>query len=480
MSAVCCNVKDSEGCDLSYSPGRCENEVAETQLKLIEDPFIASTVQPKYPDGKAQWSIGVKYQKATEIRSHKFFVVLFPGVNNWCMCFDYVKNYESGIELPALYCRMLANHHSENRPHAVSYNVNTAVVNSEDGSIANNGDTMPRTWHWTWSPTTETPYNSWRPVYCAMRIQNVANKETDNGMFQCFRTTRDGAMEMFGYARELNKNIPKKKKNDTTFINGNLTPMGNYFQPLIDGIREYEAQPSYSYNNFASFTHYTFQLNHMREENHFLKLRDASMSASQSMKRFYRWPTQTLGPEYPVPDFSKKDVDTEFYLTKRLKSHLKNYQITTHPKEEANQTDFNHFIHAVEDLEDELEAPEKALEETTAMNNTFYGVKDFGARADEIKWEEVRREGVDQFMSDAFDVIVVLVEGDENDRFVVHSSYAQEYLVNDNAQLASFQTPAYNISSKLQKYQEKRKLYHKIPYHYQTNNGKQGIFKDML
>lgn len=456
-----------EGCALDLSSSKCDNTVAKMQLKMMQDPFTATSTQPKYPDGKAQWSIGVKFQQCTEVKAHQFLIALFPGVSNWCVAFDFVNVKDDQGEFQKR-VRILTNHNNRERPHGVSYDVKPLpdTITDIDGKPVNGTD-PPEDFTFKWRLNETVPYNSWRPCFLGLRLQSVTPKEEDNGTFETFRYTREAFLEGMGcYHRgkpgSTDEDTIWKKGQNVTLNNGNLLPLQEFFEQYVEKEKDrvWEAQPSYSYNTISTLGNYTFQLNHIRDENSFVRLRESDVRDGGG--QLWHLPDLTGAEDPPLLEGNQ----LEFYYCKDTLPDNEEMSITRDASDEDGSTRLISEIHGKD--ENTLPYPTMAPREGFAVranaNSSTESVADF--------WK--------QFIADAFDIIIIRCNCDQESRITLHSSYGQEFIVNEDKPLATFQTVGYNYQEGIRKYEESRKLFQKIPYHFTTTEGKQGVFKDML
>jgi len=331
-------------------------------------------------------------------------------------------------------------------------------------------------------------YTAWRPVFCGLRIQPCGNKEEEVGTFDCYRNQVEGALQVMGVAKEPRYDQQLGAEGTTRVRSGNMLPMYPLTSKLEQDrglyFREMESHPSFSYNSINSLHNYTFQLNQVRVENDFIPLRNVDM-----IKR-----TPGVYPTAPVPirSYHSYDEDYVWYLKKPKEIGSELMQEERPAAAEANFTPNNTNVQINYRLD--ATVPLATRQQVTAALHTIAIKSDYGAALTTQQAGPTRRnaevnqltthigkdDSMDRtFLSRAFDYIVIRVNSNQHSRFLLHTSYGQEYLVRDDSTLSRFQTKAYDLSKELFAYQDKRKTFHKIPYHYTTNTGMQGIFKDM-
>lgn len=380
--------------------GPCDNEEARRQLEVTRDPFSLATTEPKYPDGKAQWSMGIKLQKSTEIRDiHTAVVILFPGATNWMVAHEIGKR-EYTVNLPEKdsvafdeawvpdqwledvpIC--LANHCSNDYMRKHNYQtfrnrLNLGKYDTESGAPASGaygrirdaalGEAIPPDepalqideplnqtavapgYSVVWDQSEKQAFSAWRPVSIGMTIDCCGDSEHIDGYFESARVPVDTLLnELFGvaYCRHddpdkpmvvdgapdeqtdnLNRNtggtretmrkevetwiaenpalvgfrnrpgndvtaeeqaertrLLQEKITDQLLYNyetespgtyraANCAPFMNFFALMAkDNWRWLRENPSHSIQKCEGMGRYTFQLNHVKEENRFLPFR---------------------------------------------------------------------------------------------------------------------------------------------------------------------------------------------------------------
>lgn len=218
------------------------NSFAGKQMATLYNPFSLKNNQPKWPDGKAQYSIGRKHQHAAEITDNNFVVVLFPGLTNWCIAAKHDGTTAT----------LLANHGS------------TLSV-----KYAHGVDTGSH-W-WNVGSGIADHFETWRPVSYAMVIKNINNDEWNEGWFEAIRTPRNVFMETFGLSTE----DTTENSNPQVFV-ANAVPDAVSMQAWFNSMK-WTNQPTYVTGKLKDIGNYMFQLNNQKRDNDFLKVRNLSL-----------------------------------------------------------------------------------------------------------------------------------------------------------------------------------------------------------
>ncbi len=228
---------------------KCAESQAKKNLAVVCNPWYP-TETPKYPDGKAQWSIGRKFRFTSEIRSNpsgEVLLMLFPGVNNYCCAIRSQTSMEGATQY-----QLLANHVAET---GITFKVTQTV----------NGDTR----RYVLSPEDKS-FESWRPVSLGLRLKCLNTDEEDGGWWESIRTTSDKVFRGFGIA--VATGIQGGTASKKTF-NGNVLPKFNtVLRQSHERQSDWANNPSYTTGKLTHLGFYDFQLNYIREDNDFIRL----------------------------------------------------------------------------------------------------------------------------------------------------------------------------------------------------------------
>lgn len=239
---------------VGLSKDKCLEKYAKNNLAVVCNPWF-ETEFPKYPDGKAQWSIGRKFRFAEEIRSTTegtFLIALFAGVNNWALAIQPGKPKEETYKL-------LSNHVTEG-----GIQFDSTYIEAPEGSMEDNT-------RMTLIPTDKS-YESWRPVSVGLRLKCLNTDEEDGGWWEAIRTSRDKVFRdmgfMFRYPNVTSNTHPSKKT-----YNGNISlTIGNVRKDANEDKADWANIPSYCTGKVTHLQFYDFQLNYIREDNDFIRL----------------------------------------------------------------------------------------------------------------------------------------------------------------------------------------------------------------
>lgn len=218
------------------------NALGNKQLATLYNPFSHKNHQPKWPDGKCQFSIGRKHQAASEVAVSDCVVALFPGAINWCLVLNKDgDNYN--VE---------ANHTSSLSIHYLMRNLATTLA-------------------YQWYIPDESHFSAWRPVSYAMTIRNINNDENNDGWFEAIRTPRNA------FLAEMGLTAPSDNQDTTPIFHpGSILPSTNLCNKWMLTNR-WTDQPTYVTGKLKDIGNYVFQLNHQKRNNDFLKFRTLNL-----------------------------------------------------------------------------------------------------------------------------------------------------------------------------------------------------------
>ena len=333
----------------------CDDEEARRQVEVFRDPFSLATNEPKYPDGKAQWSMGTKLQRTTEIRDiNTAMIVLFPGATNWMVCQNAEKRYPGGsaqaVEITDknqyenVAC-CLANHSSNGEVREGVYQrIKNRMYNSDDPWASETAFGTMKTFNelpeinYEWRFDEQQAFDAWRTVSVAMTIDCVGDSDYQEGYFQCARVSVDSLLnEHFGVAYSRWDDPEKRPKNDfpkptgyasltdtekaefdeiaqkrwealkhiqyaAEYRSGNVAPFYRFMEFCRkDDYRFLKENPSYSIQKVNGMGRYTFQLNCVKEDNKFIKFKDHVRQVRNPP--FWGQITKNIPPFWPIVNY---------------------------------------------------------------------------------------------------------------------------------------------------------------------------------
>lgn len=276
------------------------------QELVLNNPFTIHNNNPKWPDGLASYSLGVKHQRTTEIFGKDILIVLFPGMLNWCVA--YVRD-ETDITSDFA---LAANH---------------GLFDGEEGSLIRYSKS-----------TSDTPESyilheignkvvEWRPVSIGLRLYCANTDRQNEGWIECVRLPHQQLLEKFSLycnptlpvgLSEATQDLPRPPPHrEVPYVQGFL---GLSHAHVVSLMSEYAANtPSYTLSSHASYatmpikdvSDYQFQLNPNKHYNEFNTIRNFHLNDDQQLS--HRWSRvyydETLGYYVNYLDY----INTEYF-----------------------------------------------------------------------------------------------------------------------------------------------------------------------
>jgi hypothetical protein len=260
--------------------GGSSTTFASKQIASLYNPFTTKNNQPKWPDGKCQYSIGRKHQQASEVSGKELLIAIFPGVGNWVTAFVDIE----GAFIPAV-AKVEAGDPLVITERAIPQLKQFDCVANHTSALSvgyshENRDTNEGSVH-QWKVPATTHFERWRPVSYALHIRCVNNDEQNEGWFECIRSGRDALSDSFGVTIS---NIPDKGvKCYPGSIMPQNTAMVGWFKS--DG---WSLQPTYATGKVRDLGNYVFQLNNQKETNNFQEFKNLQIKELAVDKELYR------------------------------------------------------------------------------------------------------------------------------------------------------------------------------------------------
>lgn len=235
-----------------------------THVQSLVNPFDTKNGQPKWPDGLATYSIGRRHQLTSEIYCENFYVLLFPGAINWCVAFAPV---EDRVELHA--------NHTANI--SINYEFN------ETGEELPGATDALYEYH-----TAHDSFSHWRNVTTAVHMQVINTTDANEGWFRAVRINRQREFQTFfdviaGYGSQYGNGNHVMQ---TPHLHvGGLLPSTN----LINKLQlMFQSEPSFCCGELQDIHNAVFQLNMIKENNEFKKLKTETVLAKLPKKAIYK------------------------------------------------------------------------------------------------------------------------------------------------------------------------------------------------
>lgn len=382
-------------------------------LSSLYNPFSIKNLEPKWPDGLCNTSVGMQFRQTTEVKGSELLIVLFPGLTNWMVAYQW-------DELNDKYW-IRANH--GDRRHCFS------VVESQyqmKFSIGAAGTDAVQTY--------VPEFSSWRPVSVGLRMMNVNTDNDNDGWFECVRTSRSTFLNRMGIVMygEDAPVPPTTTSFDpaTTYIKVGMREKDNIFikpgmiMPLTSlaqewySARNWAIMPSYASGKLRELKDFVFQLNPEKRHNYFI-------------------PMVFTAFKYP------ESLTAQFAENVGINVKYVNYDVPGRMDQMYELTNNQWFVAGM----------------TTENQDTNAG-------SDATQWVDFQKG----FSSENFDVILIKIHGLENTRTVLSTCCNLELQRNElHNKRDHGVTNSYACIDSLDRYIENRITRHRNPFSDVTN-----------
>lgn len=306
----------------SYNPpakrqkNECVEQLIRNQLAVVCNPW-EEVDDPRFPDGKAQFSIGKRHANSEELKIPELpknisersktgdfpgsvVIALFAGVNNHCVAVQLGGNNGNKskfTEIDTLSEVVLSNHIAKT---GISYVTDypglpagTAMSDlPRPGTTTNTGDyKVPFVGNTARLLPESQAYTHWRPVSVGLRLKCLNNETEDGGWWEAIRTNRNLVTDRsatsfmegrpWGVAMQTH-NKPTTTITQTPFVveqsqkvaNGNLLPFPEWTrQQIAEASSDWGGNQSYCQGKLTDLACMEFQLNCIRRDNDFKQVR---------------------------------------------------------------------------------------------------------------------------------------------------------------------------------------------------------------
>jgi len=239
------------------------------QVKSLENPFDTSNGQPKWPDGKATYSIGRRHQHSSEVTLSNFLIFLFPGSVNWCLICRPNENNSS----PEVWAN-----HSTNISFNYSFN--------EKGSSTEVAEETDKQWE-----VGLDGFVNWRPVAYAMHMQLINTTDRNEGWYEAIRVDKNSLMKKWALLGGIGSPLGNGNyvRGTPHFHNGGVVPTYEFLSYYYDST-QWGEEPTYITGELQDIHNAIFQLNVVKKDNDFIKISNVyssfhGMDQQQLMQR---------------------------------------------------------------------------------------------------------------------------------------------------------------------------------------------------
>jgi len=387
-------------------------------FSTLYNPFSHKNYDPKWPDGLATVSQGVKMQACTEVVGSELLVALVPGIVNWCIAFQW----DEGINRPIV----RLNHCDTKFTHSLLQSKQiTQLTNTESGEVTNmyGFDGVDPV------NLNANDFAAWRGVSYGLRMQNINSDHENDGWFECIRTSRSATKNRLGVlvdAHTVDAGYDdfwmktwtvrgKYEKENIELRPGSLMPLNHLAQEWFSA-RNWALMPSYASGKLRELKDFVFQLNPEKRNNNFNETK-----------------FQPFNYTFSVPDGTSS------------------IELMTGMGENPND---------ITDIEKRTETGIRVMSGVTEYQDAV-----------STAYSEQFVEVVNQLVSDNFDIILIKIHGLTNTRTIIESCANLEVIVNERKVTGYHNmTNCYACTDALDRYIEKRTTYHRSPFSDYTKN----------
>lgn len=403
-----------------------DRTIASKALSTLYNPFSIRNNQPKWPDGLANYSIGRKQQFGSEVYGRDLVIALFPGSQNWCMCFEWKEGPNRAV--------ILANHgdtrtfewKTENTGAAGTETINYEPVKEISDDFRDTAGLTGR--------DSQYRYSGWRGVSYGLKLECCNSEEENDGWFECIRTSRNLMKHRFGV-------LDHYKEADVNPAEFEVEPVVNKYIPnLFDmdvapgymtvqewySARNWALNPSYASGKLKNIGNYVFHLNPESKLNPFQKLKPVSFQRGLTSESMQYWVAAFSNLESRPP--LRKAAENEATLNVPMTEIKQNP-----PAEAAAHTPTG---------EDATNA--------TVADDGDVGAADTGATSAET----LNLEFAEHLIDNSFDIVLIRIHGVDSTRISMHSVANIELTCDEMSRLSQTQTICYPNVQGLQKYVE--------------------------
>lgn len=388
---------------------------ANKQMATVVNPFSIRNNDPKWPDGLANYSKGVKRQFSSEVWGRDIVIALFPGKWNWVTAFHWDE--------AANVAPIVALHGESTEVTGIQAQVN----------FVNAGVTLKQ--------DENSQYGMWRISGAALRIVTANSDQDSDGWFECIRTDRNVTRHKFGLF--LNRKLSALKipgandnpVNPTGLLYaepangyryepyGRMAVYNGYTFPTQLTVQEwYSARnwalsPTYASGKLKTLNNYIFSLNNIRDDNPFKRTKNVHYDYGQSVYsedtlKYWRFDRTRL-PPYHDP--------STVYNWNGNDQALAGFQV--------------HFPY--QEVGQEGHVPIAAPH-----------IRDWNEFANDPSW----------------DMIIIRIHGVDKTRLVLHSVSNLEYTASDISKLNRNLTVTYPCKEQLQSWKQQQAKIRRIPF----------------
>jgi len=399
-------MSDSLGKDTTFS---------RKQELVLFNPFTIHNNSPKWPDGLAGHSMGVKHQRTTEIHGEETILVLFPGMLNWLMCYSHMNETADPPDVTegevfassSLLWQLTACHGlTHETDNLLQFKLTTSqqahfMLNEEKDKVV-----------------------EWRPVSIGLRLYCANNDRQNDGWIECCRVPHSYLTECFGlHANKYDDTDTQLSPYSTEELlvpwqkvrigNGFLNMSNSWITRLTrcadaNSLTAFRLShlPGYATLPLKDVADYQFCLNPNKQYNEFNTVRNFHYNTT-SVKEEYGGKTKYVDKVDSATNYGYKWITNTF--------------------------NFRRYV--------PVQKMDAAPHQLGGRDEVFFG-QDFSA--------------------DSHDCIILKIHGNKDTRLVLHTAANYEYLTTNNVDTGV--TVAYSDPYLIKKYIDNRCTFHKLPF----------------
>lgn len=376
-------------------------------MRSLENPFDTMNGQPKYPDGKAGYSIGRRHQHSSEVTLDDYMIVLFPGSINWCLVLKPTPGYAD----PNEHFNQIWANHSTNISFNYAFSIKGGGTYADPGAVPampDNSTTARNSVQWE---VGVDGFVKWRPVAYAMHTQLLNTTDRNEGWYEAVRVDKNSLIKRWGVLGGTGSPLGNGNYVHGTphFHMGGCVPSYDLAR-LMYTTKDWSKEPTYITGELQDIHNAVFQLNAVKHENDFVPLK----AIIQPQLGYSREEICQRDPK--VDETSTVDLDM-----------VSNY------------------------------VPKNKIERDVYLNMRMEDVP--------------KNDLTEMLVSDAFDCIIVRIHGTAGTKLLIHSVANMEFLSAENGQMAQYATASDNNNYELKQHNWNRNTKYKYPFHYLASGG---------
>lgn len=381
-----------------------DTSFSKKQELVLNNPFTIHNNTPKWPDGLASYSLGVKHQRITEVKGGQHLIFLIPGLVNWCLCYSRAEDDITDDN----YCLTAI--------HGINSDEQDLIKFLARDKPADPGNFILY--------ESEEKIVEWRPVSVGLRLYCANTDRENDGWIECCRVPHGHIREFFGIATIDPSKYTTKHVDDlppftephmqVRVANGMIVASNKYLATLLESAEtkytfRLSQLPGYATMPFKDVADYQFMLNPNKHYNEFQTIRNFQVN--------YKETGDTTWDAYLINPYVYWDSSIPIYSRMA--------QITTAER----------------------------------YSSYFYKTNYMGNNNDSV----VNHQFIaDSLTSSAFDTIILRVHTQPKTRMVIHTAANYEYLTTNDVQTGVSVT--YADLDLVKRYIESRNAYHKLPF----------------